>query len=228
MPREQPRQVPHPPSVPLDKEQFRRKLRDYAEAQQITNLNDDVISDLFRITSDAADNYSVKKDLSYRAIKADVTRQNRLLKTLDSQLKASLKVLTKYEKRLMPETVRWVQRLRKKFLQLRRSLGPRVPYQFRAREAIQPILDELDFPGDLSLEIDEYLRDHVPEIGKQESHNIVIAGCLIAGDFYSNPDDLVSVIPMQLSRARRRAAAKMKQPDARKVKSHVRKKKGHG
>lgn len=101
--------------------------------------------------------------------------------------------------------------------------------RLRAQAITEPILQDLDFPGDLSLEIDKYLKVHVSEIENQESRNIVIAGCLMAGDFYSNPEDLVSVVPMQLSRARKRAASRMEQPrTSRIMKTNVRRKDGRG
>jgi hypothetical protein len=206
--RKQRRQVPHPPSTSLDKEQFRRRLREYVEAQQITNLSNDVISDLFRMTRDAADNYSAKKALGSRAIRADLRWQDRLLKTLRSHIDASLKVLANYEKRHFEQTGRLTEQLRPKFSELRQLLGRAdVKYKLRAQALVEPILRGLNFPGDLSLEINHYLEIHAPEIQSQECRTIVIAGCLDAGDFYSKPDDLVSVIPMQLSRAKRRVAA---------------------
>jgi hypothetical protein len=160
-----------------------------------------------------------KKPLSRRAIKADLRWQDRLLKTLRSHIDASLKVLSNYEKRHSPQTGRLTEQLRPKFLEVRQLLGRAdIKYKLRARAVIEPILQELKFPGDLSLAINEYLKIHAPEFRSQESRTIVIAGCLTAGDFYSNPDDLVSVIPMQLSRAKRGVAASgRKRSSARKA-----------
>jgi hypothetical protein len=186
----------------LGEEQFCRKLRDYVERHLITNLSDDVMSDLFQITREAASDWSVQKGVRTVTGKQDLKWRGHLIATLRRQVDDSLEVLGKYEKRRLPLTSALVTPLRREFLQLQTLLG-RAKFQYRIDEELAKGLLKSNFPGDLSLEINEYLRRYVLEVPSQEERNVVIAGCLHAGSLcgQDEPKDLVSAIPMQLSRA---------------------------
>jgi hypothetical protein len=192
------------PPAPFDEEQFRRKLRNSLERQYITNLDDDVISNLYRITSEAVSNLSLKKQQQTSTARQDLKSRGQLIEKVKRHVDESLKVLEKYRKRKLPLTGRLLRPLSREFLLLR-NLVAYADFQYRADAAIVRGLQR-SFPTDLSLEINKYLKAIVRELKSQDEKNIVIAGCLFAGGFCSQKqaDEFHRMIPMQLSRARKR------------------------
>jgi hypothetical protein len=191
------------PPAPFDEEQFRRKLRNFMEFQYSTNLDVDVISKLFRITSEASSDLLLKKQQQTSTARQDLKSRGQLVEKVKRHVDESLKVLERYRKRKLPLTTRLIRPLRREFLQLRKLLA-RADVQFRADTVIVRGLQR-SFHTDLSLAIDKYLKV-IPELRSQDERNVVIAGCLFAGNLCSQKqaDELLLRIPMQLSRARKR------------------------
>lgn len=193
------------PPVILDEETFRRKFRNCLDKEFIPYPPDDVISELYRITGAAASGLALKKQQQTPTAQQDLKSRGELIETLRSHVDESLEVLEEYRKRGVPLTSRLIRPLRREFLQLRKDLA-RADVQYRADEVIVKYVKR-SFPTDLSLTIDKCLRAEVPQLKSQDERNIVIAGCLVAGGLYSEKQlkKVISTMPMQLSRARRRA-----------------------
>jgi hypothetical protein len=192
------------PPAPLDEEQFGRMLRNFLEPQYIPPLEENVISNLFRIVSEAISDLSFKKQQQATTARQDLKSRGQLIEKLNRHVEESLKLLGTYRRRKLPLTRRLIRPVYKEFLQLRKLLAG-ADVQYRADTVIVKSLQRT-FPTDLSLAIDKYLKAGLRELRSQDEQNIVIAGCLLAGGFCSGkqPDQLIRSIPMQLFRARTR------------------------
>src|ERR1035438_2842136 len=178
-----------------DEEQFRREVRDYVERQHITYLDDDIIYDLFLITSEAVSNKSVQKRQRTSAGRDDLKVLSRLVTMLQKHVDESLRVLAKYRKRKLPVSGILIRPLRREFLQLRRLLA-RAAFDCRVDAELAKNLQKSS-PIDVAQEVNDYLKVDVLELKTQNERNIVIAACVLASGVHSKkePDDLVSRIP---------------------------------
>jgi hypothetical protein len=119
------------PPVPVYEEQFRRKFRNCLERQYIPYPPDDVIANLFQVTSEAVSNLAFKKQQQTSTARQDLKSRGHLIKTLRRHVDESLKVLEKYRKQKLPLTSRLARPFRRDFLRLRKDLA-RADVQYRA------------------------------------------------------------------------------------------------
>jgi len=196
-----------PPSFSND--QFRRKLINYLQSQNGPSLQDEeVVAELFRITSE----YMVKDAIATKMRTPDAARdwkaRGRLIKSLKRQVKESIAVLDHYLKRDMKLTTAFANPVRARYEELR-SIVSKADLRHRTHSSMVSALRKMRHPGELSRDIEVYLRRRFPtkEWKKSlpvEQINLIIAGCLYAGGIYSEKEvseDIVSRIPEQRSSA---------------------------
>lgn len=194
-----------PPSI--SEEQFRRNVRDYLEREQITNLDDDVITDLYNIMKEGVSDRSLQKKLRTSEAQQDSKARGHLIRILSRRVDYCLKVLASYGERRLPLTNVLVTPLGREFQHLKEVLS-HAASEHGVELMFSKFLKKGAYPGALSRRINDYLWVWVPEIPQQEKRNIVIAACLAASVYTRNgpQEDLPSRIPMQLSRSRKNQA----------------------
>src|ERR1019366_7488301 len=194
------------PPPPISEEQFRRNVRDYVKRQRITNLDDDVITDLYSIVKEGVLYRSLQKRLGTSEAQRDSKARSHLIRTFSGRVDYCLKVLASYEDRRLPLTNVLVMPLSREFQHLKEVLS-RAASEHGVELMFGKFLKKSAYPGELSRRINDYLSVWVPEIPLQEKRNIVIAACLGAGLYpQGGPEDLSSRIPMELSRSHKNDA----------------------
>lgn len=206
VPREVPEGLERYARSPIKEDGFRRGLREYLNQQQLSvALDDTLIGSLFRIVLEGTISEGIASGLRQPSTKKDWAKRERLIRTIVKEVRQVGKLLDNYRGRELPATAALAGSLRNGLKTFEDDLEM-ADVRRRAAAGWARAVKGTKFPQEVTFALHHCLGRALPG-SSQHQRYVIIAGCLIAGRFYTKREavdlDIVSAVATQISRARK-------------------------